>query len=265
MSFSQQVKNELGRHTSGSPDELVTALAVMLLNMSCFELSEEGEYRLHLSRGSSAALTKCFTLLKKTANISYELASGEDVRELAALIDILDEKGCIRDTDGAVSWSLLSNERCVRSYLRNLFLCIGSVSDPARNYHLEFVCAKEGQAAQLMRVLEEENYHPQMNFRRGKQVVSVRDAQQVADLLTLMGAHASLLDLENARVIRQVRGQVNRRVNCETSNIQRSVDAARRQLEDIELVMASSIFAAQCAQSSSSSSYVFFILSTSLY
>ena len=237
MSFSGEVKKELAAHVAGSADEQVTALAVLLMCLCRFSVDEEGNYHLEMAAGKGPAATKCFTLLQKTANISIESASSEEIRELASLIDLVDENGDLIDRGGATGWSLLPNERCVRSWLRNLFLCIGTVSDPGREYRLEFLCTGEKLASQLMRVLEDHELSAHVHRRRNYRVVTLQDAQSIADLLSLVGAHASLMNLENSRIVRQVRGQVNRRVNCETSNIRKSVDAAQKQIEDIRLIM----------------------------
>ena len=117
-----------------------------------------------------------------------------------------------------------------------MFLCTGFMNDPAKSYHLEFRCFSEPQACQLREVLDEHGIHAGMTLRKKYYVVYIKDSEDIVTLLHLMEASVSLMATENARILKEVRNSVNRRVNCETANIGKTVESAGRQLEDIRFL-----------------------------
>ena len=131
---------------------------------------------------------------------------------------------------------ILEKECCRRAFLRGTFLAAGTVSDPNRSYHLEFLCNSEEQREQLRLLLEAEGIQAGTARRGRKEIVYLKEGAKIADLLGLMEAHVSLLEFENARIMREVRGNINRKVNCETSNIRKTADAAAGQIEDLRLI-----------------------------
>ena len=122
---------------------------------------------------------------------------------------------------------------CARAFLRGAFLAAGTVSDPAKSYHLEITCPGEREAMQLLTLMDRCGMEPKEMVRKGTPVVYIKEGQQVRDLLAMMGATVAMMDLENARILKGVRGNVNRRVNCETANIGKTVSAALKQSEAI--------------------------------
>ena len=111
-----------------------------------------------------------------------------------------------------------------------------SVSDPRKSYHLEFVCDEKAQAVQLREVLSEFQIEARIIGRKKYQGVYLKEGAGIVDLLNVMGAHVSLMELENMRILKEMRNSINRRVNCETANISKTVTAAGRQIEDILLI-----------------------------
>lgn len=122
---------------------------------------------------------------------------------------------------------------CKRAYLRGAFLVSGSVSDPKKSYHLEIVCANEEQAGFALSMMRDMGLDARMVLRKEKFMVYLKEADQISDMLGLMGSTNALLNFENVRILREISGSVNRQVNCETANISKTVDAAVRQIEDI--------------------------------
>ncbi len=122
---------------------------------------------------------------------------------------------------------------CIRAYLRGAFLAAGTVNDPAKSYHLEITCPGEEEAVHLISLMEQCGIEPKEMERKGAPVIYVKEGQQVRDLLTMMGAPVAMMNFENARILKGVRGNVNRRVNCETSNINKAVTAGMRQVKAI--------------------------------
>ena len=117
--------------------------------------------------------------------------------------------------------------------LREAFLESGTMSDPEKGYHLEFVCADTAQADALTGAAAAHEVTAHITNRAGHSVVYVKDGEAIATLLAAMGASLSLMEFENSRIVKDVRGRINRRVNCETANIEKTVTAAAKQLQDI--------------------------------
>jgi DNA-binding protein WhiA len=128
---------------------------------------------------------------------------------------------------------LLQKACCRRAYLRGAFLCAGSMSDPQGGYHVEFVMDSALQANQVQEILGGFGLEARMTRRKKNYVVYLKEGASIVDLLNVVGAHKTLLNLENLRVEKEVRNTVNRKVNCETANIGKTVSAAARQIEDI--------------------------------
>jgi len=125
---------------------------------------------------------------------------------------------------------------CKRAFLRGAFLACGSLSDPEKDYHLEFVLKNESQALMLKEVLSSLSVEVGTVMRKKAHVLYIKDSEVIATVLTLADAHVALMDLENIRILKEVRNDVNRRVNCETANIEKTVRAASRQVEDIRFL-----------------------------
>ena len=112
-------------------------------------------------------------------------------------------------------------------------LCIGSMSDPEKSYHLEFVCEDEEQARFLRSMIATFDIETRVLERKEHYVVYLKEGTSIVDLLNVMEAHVALMELENLRILKEMRNTVNRRVNCETANINKTVNAAAKQVEDI--------------------------------
>ena len=135
-----------------------------------------------------------------------------------------------------VSSLLIKNSCCARAYLRGAFLSVGSMSDPEKSYHLEFVCNERAQAEQLRDIVQEFQIEAKVIKRKKYDVVYLKEGAGIVDLLNVIGAHVSLMNLENLRIVKEMRNSINRRVNCETANISKTVTAASKQIEDILLI-----------------------------
>lgn len=193
---------------------------------------------------------KCFTLLQKTYNIDTKYAQ-EGLRLPDVIESPSDGEGSVRFCgEAARRISSLRNpparfeqdDKCVRGYLAGTFLCVGTVRDPKREYYLSFETRNDRQAQEVIRLLSHVGIPmKQQGHGRGHGVLT-RDSAVIADVLNVLGAHVSMMDLENARIVRQVRGRINRKVNCETANIMKTVAASQKQMEEIQLLRASSIW-----------------------
>jgi len=123
-----------------------------------------------------------------------------------------------------------------REFLRETFLEIGSMSNPEKGYHLEFVCENESQAKKITETMKLFDITAKTVLRKRYTIVYLKESEDIVNLLNVMGAHKCLMDLENLRILKDMRNSINRRVNCETANISKTVSAANKQIEDIEYI-----------------------------
>lgn len=141
---------------------------------------------------------------------------------------------------GKVKEELLERRRKNRNRKKTLlteaFLSSGSLSDPEKSYHFEIVCREIGKAQELIEIMREFELDAKLVERKAHYVVYLKEGEQIADMLRIMGAYRSCMDFENVRIVKEMRNSVNRQVNCETANIHKTVGAAVRQIEDIRLI-----------------------------
>jgi DNA-binding protein WhiA len=112
----------------------------------------------------------------------------------------------------------------------------GSLSDPEKAYHLEVVCAERKKSEELAETINAFGLKARTIERKGHFVVYLKEGENIVDLLNIMGAHLSLLNMENLRIVKDMRNNVNRQVNCETSNLSKTVRASIRQIDDINTI-----------------------------
>ena len=229
MSFSGTVKEELaGCFSQARHCQLAELSAIIHFGG---HVSEDGRH-LDLSMENEAVMRKCFTLLKKTYNIDNVMRYMDEDKVLSALY-LYDDKRQRIVLEDPVNPLLIKNSCCARAYLRGAFLCIGSMSDPEKSYHLEFVCSYLEQAKQLCSMIQEFQIEARVIKRKKYHVVYLKEGAGLVDLLNVMGAHVSLMNLENLRIVKEMRNSINRRVNCEAANISKTVNASSKQIEDI--------------------------------
>lgn len=125
---------------------------------------------------------------------------------------------------------------CKKAYLRGAFLASGVISDPQKHYHMEFVHNSGDYCLTLQGLLNSFELGFKTIGRRTHFVVYVKEAGQIVDMLNILGAHILLMEFENLRIVKELKNEVNRIVNCENANIDKTARAAVRQLEDIELI-----------------------------
>ncbi|MBQ2803685.1 MAG: DNA-binding protein WhiA [Lachnospiraceae bacterium] len=228
MSFSSEVREELARHISPARHCQLAELAAIMNFCGQYGRDVEGNFTIGFQSENEAVTRKGFTLLKKTYNIDTDaVISWEQMDGIFQKIGALDEP---------VSSLLIKNSCCQRAFLRGAFLCIGSMSDPQKSYHLEFVCTDENKARQLQSVIQGFGIDAKIVIRKKYYVVYLKEGAGIVDLLNVCEAHVALMKLENLRILKEMRNSINRRVNCETANISKTVNAATRQIEDIEYI-----------------------------
>ncbi len=251
MSFSSEVKSELAKQIGAARHCQIAELSAIMHNFGLAYRNRGGTYTLYMQSDNPVVSRKFFTILKKAYNIElgvltdvpekhlmgriYQpvLQGGDKVASILKAMHFLNEDGTIREDDFHVNPMVVRNSCCKRAYLRDAFLCIGSVSDPSKSYHLEFVCLSEEYANDIRQMIESFDIDARIITRKKYYVVYIKESTAIVDLLNVMEAPVSLMNMENERIVKEMRGQINRRVNCETANITKTVNAASRQTNDI--------------------------------
>jgi len=218
MSFSSEVKEELFRHVGKGRHCQIAEMAAIMAWESDNPLTDEKKYILFrgLSGSDSLEETSMQKMYQAVRMWDHELG-------MPVLKDVV---------DGV----LIQQTCCKRAYIRGAFLAAGSISNPNKSYHFEIVCRTRNQAEQLQEVINSFAMDAKIVERKKHYVVYLKEGSQIVDILNIMEAHVALMNLENVRIIKEMRNSVNRKVNCETANISKTVNAAMKQVEDIEYI-----------------------------
>ena len=136
-----------------------------------------------------------------------------------------------------ISRSLLQHRCCQQSYLRGAFLAAGSINHPSStSYHLEITSTYPDHGQALVESMNRFHLNPRITERKNGIVVYLKEGDKIGDLLNIIGAHPSLFTFENIRIMKDIRNSVNRLVNCETANLNKTIKAAMQQVENIQLI-----------------------------
>jgi len=254
MSFSGEVKEEISKHISSARHCQLAELAAIIQYSGEILEREDGSRAILIQTENLAVARKYFTLLRKTFNIDTDIAEAlvkvhtkvntyestlEDktaVDKVLQAIKMYDEKGHVLTEKYVINPMIIKNACCRRAMLRGAYLAIGSMSDPEKSYHFELVCNCEEQAVQLRDVMIDFQVEAKIVVRKKYYVVYVKEGSGIVDLLNIMEAHVSLMNLENLRILKEMRNSINRRVNCEAANITKTVNAASKQIDDIRYI-----------------------------
>lgn len=252
MSFSGEIKEELQLVMGNSRHCQMAELAAYFQFCSRMVEAENDDKSLRIQTENQNVARKCFTLFKKTFKIYVDVTvrrSGALTGNMTYLLrtDEHPEQKRIMDAMKISEWEkgdctsalLLKNSCCKRAFLRGAFLAAGSMSDPYKGYHLEIVCQNQQQAGQIQKLLLDFGLDAKQVPRKKYYVVYIKEGENIADFLNIIEAHQALMEFENARIYKDVRNMVNRKVNCDAANINKTVNAAARQVEDIEYIRSS--------------------------
>jgi DNA-binding protein WhiA len=153
----------------------------------------------------------------------------EDLEKLG----LVDKEGKIQS---GINKDLIKTRCDQKAYLRGAFLAGGSISNPEGNYHLEIITNDSVLAADISSLLNSFDLKAKVSTRKNFHIVYLKESEHIFEFLALIGAHQAVFEFENIRILKGMRNQVNRIVNCETANLNKTVDAAVRQLENIRLI-----------------------------
>ena len=236
MSFSGKVKEELAGTCPPARHCRLAELAAVMDMSGEWETREDGALRVCVRSENIAVVRKCFTLLEKTFNIGNEIAVRTAVRRNlhrdSSAYFLYASGDCLR----AVRHANVQAVCCKRAFLRGAFLASGSMSDPGKSYHFEIVCNTLERAQYLCGLMQDFELDARIVRRKKNIIVYLKEGDRIVDVLNVMDAPLALMELENVRILKDMRNNVNRKVNCETANINKTVSAAVRQRDDIAYI-----------------------------
>ena len=238
MSFSSDVKTELCKQPIS--DKMCAAGECLGILLYGNTFSKTGIKIITESRPFAKRLTKLF---RASFGFEPELQSEKTdsgkliftVTEHEKLNIIFDTYGYDRDKVFAhhINFGVLEDDGTRRSFVRGAFLAGGSVTDPEKRYHLELVTDHYSVSREACSILQELGFEPKLTDRSGHYIIYFKQSAAIEDLLTTMGAPVAAMTLMNARIEKNMTNSVNRRVNCDTANVTRTVEASQNQLDAI--------------------------------
>lgn len=253
MSFSGKVKEELSRQISTARHCQIAEIAAILSVCGQVSISANDHFCVTVHTENVSVARKYFTLVEKTFNIEavihvrknvylkksnvyrVEVPSHEDTVRILQATKFMSPEQEIADDLSVMSRLVIQKECCKRAFLRGTFLAAGSISDPEKGYHLEIVCSTMERAEQIQSIMKEFELDARIVTKKN-QVVYLKEGSQIVDFLGVVEAGSALMNLENIRIRKEISNNINRKVNCETANIGKTVSAAVKQIEDIRYI-----------------------------
>ena len=253
LSFSGQIKEELAKHWSAARHCQIAEIAAIISMCGRVTIDSRERYAIKVRTENLSVARKYFTLLKKTFNIGTEtfvsrnanretlfytvtIKKHEDAIKVLQATKLMDVNGDIAEEFSMIKNLIIQHSCCKRAFLRGAFLAAGSISNPEKSYHVEIVCGGSRKAEQIKNIINSFGLDAKVIVRKKSYVVYIKEAAQIVDLLNVMEATNALMEMENIRILKEIRNTVNRKVNCETANINKTVSAAGKQIEDIRYI-----------------------------
>jgi len=254
QSFSARVKAELIRLPAGKPCCMLSEISALTMTSGHLAFRGGGWLSVSWRLEDAGCARRLFLLLKKRLSVNPSLhftqtsrlggrrtcvltLSGEEARTLLDALHMTetDEEGQVH-LKRTVPRHPLTRQCCRRAFLRGAFLGAGTVTHPEKGYHFEWKADDDHLPGILEKLLEKCSLPFHSYVRKGQPVVYLKGAQQIADLLALMGAGQSVLEMETVRVGKQVKAAAVRAANCDEHNGEKMLDAAQKQAEVIRQI-----------------------------
>ena len=245
MSFSSDVKTEICRQFSEAgcckKAECYGFLLFGKSFLSGVSVNTEHGAAAHRMAELTAEATGCIVQIKTSlsqkdgrSNYSLSIDRGQTDKLLFCF------GHSAKEINRRINWANLENDCCKAAFLRGVFLSCGTVTNPQKDYHLEFIVPYMNLSRDLVRMIEdiqELEIQPSVVKRKGSYVVYMKESEQIADLLTYIGAPAAAMELMQVKMVKEVRNYVNRKTNFETANIDKTVSASAKQVEAIQRIL----------------------------
>ncbi|MFC5450896.1 DNA-binding protein WhiA [Paenibacillus aestuarii] len=248
MSFAAQTKKELTLIETDACCEKAELSALIRMN-GAVQLSN-GRVILDISTENAAIARRIYTLIKKTYKLHTELLVRKKMRLKKNNVYIVRVPGQVQEllsdlrivsegfmfTEG-IEKEIVRGSCCKRAYLRGAFMAGGSVNNPeGSSYHLEIASIYEEHCRALTQLANKFDLNARFIERKKGFVFYIKEGEKIIEFLSLIGAHQALLRFEDVRIMKDMRNSVNRIVNCETANLNKTIGAAVRQIDNIRLL-----------------------------
>lgn len=271
MSFSAKVKEEIRKHESHARHCMIAELLALTLATGEVEFVN-GNVRLVMRPENSTISDKICRLIDvifdreiqydkhskyiviedtgmaekvlKTLKLSeYIDMMGDDWLDEEELSENLSDDEILYVSSHGISLQnchfpkqVIQKDCCKKAFVRGFFMAAGSVNDPNKAYHFEIVTDTKEMAEVIRDIIAGFTLDAKVVKRKKYYVVYLKEGSMIVDMLNIMEAYVSLMDMENVRILKDMRNDINRRVNCETANIKKTVGASMRQIADIEYI-----------------------------
>ena len=254
MTFSSKTKNELSRLEITSRCCAIAELSAIIRMSGIIQINGTKEISLSFMTENAAIARRIFSIVKELYKVDIEVrvrrntqlkknnnylivVNNEDVsKRIIEDLGFVEDKYSLFFPNYSIPEEIIGKRCCKRSYIRGAFLGGGSVSNPEKSYHLEFVTSSKQHAEDLSKLINSFDLNSKIIPRGENFVIYLKEADQISDLLNIIGAHQALLVMENIRIVKDIRNNTNRIVNCETANLSKTIDASIRQIESIEYI-----------------------------
>ncbi|MFD2617759.1 DNA-binding protein WhiA [Terrilactibacillus laevilacticus] len=247
MSFAAETKKELTQLEVKPCCATAELAALIRMNGSISIVNKQ--LSLDICTENAAIARRIYVLIKKNytfpieilvrrkmrlkKNNVYIVRMKENTKDFLHALKIVDENFMFtREIDP----DLIKKSCCKRSYLRGAFLAGGSLNHPESSYHLEIFSNYEDHTHSLARLMNEFNLNVKILPRKSGYIIYLKESEKITDFLSIIAAHQALFYFEDIRIVKDMRNSVNRLVNCETANLNKTVSAAMKQIENIRII-----------------------------
>lgn len=253
MSFSSQVKNEISKIPLSDNCCILCEISAVLRMGGHFQKQDNGYITSSISTENASFARRMIThmvhnftlhpslLVNKSKRLKGHILYSLDIKGAHATEVALGDVGLLQLTDKNRALfvppeELMGKECCLKSYIRGAFLVSGSINHPEKSYHLEIASSHEREINILCKILQELDIKAKVIERKSNYICYIKEAESIADFLNIIGAHHSLMEFENIRIVKGIRNNVNRIVNFESANLDKTVNASSRQVAAIKYI-----------------------------
>ena len=254
MSFTSKVKTELADRISNAKHCRVAEIAALISMCGSVSIDEFDNYKVYIQTDTEVTAKKFRELLWKTYHINTDveekdkqlshskktyivaIKKNEDALLVLNETKIMNSQNEIEEQMNIKKNQIIKKDCCKRAYLRGAFLAAGSISDPEKSYHFEIKCTNENKANQIVDILKSFGVDAKTLSRKNKFVVYLKDSEKVVDALNIMEAPIALLEVETIKIDKEMSNKINRQMNCDQANINKTVNASQRMIEDINYI-----------------------------
>jgi len=240
ISFSTKIKNEVSKKEVSKIEKIAELSAMIRLNY-------KDDEKIEIITENSSIARRIYKIIKDLYNIAISVTIRKNKKTIY-ILDIKNKKNYILKNLSIINENneyLINPEKYIiddmeskKSYLRGVFLISGSINDPKQSrYHLEFLIKKENDGVYLMNLINEFNLNSKIIKRENGFMVYIKEAEKIADFLRIIDAGTALLYFEDIRIYRDYKNMNNRLNNCEQANVDKTMEAARKQVENIKKII----------------------------